>query len=101
MPGAAAERRPLHSPVKQHPAPRREPHQDSLWFAQPVEDESGYLSRLLAVEEMSGACDELEVILGVALQIQTSFAAVRAPPSCPVLSTPRGSIRSSFTSCSA
>jgi hypothetical protein len=34
-------------------------------------------------------------------QIQTSFAAVRSPPSSPVLSTPRGSISSSLTSCSA
>jgi hypothetical protein len=35
------------------------------------------------------------------VQIQTSFSAVRSPPSCPVLSTPRGSISNSFTSCSA
>jgi len=34
-------------------------------------------------------------------QIQTSFSAVRSPPSWPVLSTPRGSISNSFTSCSA
>jgi hypothetical protein len=34
-------------------------------------------------------------------QIQMSLTAVRSPPSCPVLSTPRGSIRRSLTSCSA
>src|SRR5438876_11382178 len=39
-------------------------HPESLWFAQPVEDESGHLGRLLALHEMPGSCDELEVILG-------------------------------------
>jgi hypothetical protein len=34
-------------------------------------------------------------------QIQTSFPAVRSPPSSPVLGTPRGSISNSLTSCSA
>ena len=40
----------------------------------------------------SGGCDD---------QIHTSFAVVRSPPSCPVLSTPFGSMRRSLTSCSA
>jgi hypothetical protein len=35
------------------------------------------------------------------VQIQRSFSAVRSPPACPVLSTPRGSISNSFTSRSA
>jgi hypothetical protein len=34
-------------------------------------------------------------------QIQTSFGAVRSPPSSPVFTTPRGSINSNFTSRSA
>jgi hypothetical protein len=34
-------------------------------------------------------------------QIQTSCSAVRSPPASPVLSTPRGSIRSNLTSFSA
>jgi hypothetical protein len=34
-------------------------------------------------------------------QIHTSFSAVRSPPSCPVLRTPRGSMSSSLTSFSA
>jgi hypothetical protein len=40
-----------------------------------------------------------EAMLG--FQIQTSCSAVRSPPASPVLSTPRGSIRSNLTSLSA